>query len=95
MFNSQPLSVLLQNSQRVLQVFYFLYLDVCRDRLILLLKKFIFSSLATKVIHRRNKSQETTISTRVSSASCYRKNPGSSGFNIRVFQLGHQVVNKN
>lgn len=48
----------------------------------LLLKKFIFSSLATKGIHSRNKSQETTISPRVSSASCYRKNPGSSCFNV-------------
>ena len=42
-------------------MFYFLYLDVCRGRLILLLKKFIFSSLTTKVIHRRNKLQDTTI----------------------------------
>lgn len=73
-FNSQPLSVLLQNSHRVRLVFYFLYLDVCRGRLILLLKKFIFSSLATKVTHWRNKSQETTISTRVSFASiCQRQ----------------------
>lgn len=91
MFNSQPLSVLLQNSQRV---FYFLYLDVCRGRLIRLQKKFIFSSLTAKVVHRRNKSQEPAISSRVSFASCCRKNPGCSWFNLCIFQQGHHVVNK-
>lgn len=95
MFNTQPLSATLRNSQGVLLVFYFLYLDVCRGRLILLLKKFVFSCLATKVIYRRNKSQETTISTRVSSTSCTRRNPGGGCFNLCIFQQGGQVVNKN
>ena len=94
MFNTQPLSATLRNSQGVLLVFYFLYLDVCRGRLILL-KKFVFSCLATKVIYRRNKSQETTISTRVSSTSCTRRNPGGGCFNLCIFQQGGQVVNKN
>lgn len=95
MFNTQPLSATLRNSQGVLLVFYFVYLDVCRGRLILLLKKFVFSCLATKVIYRRNKSQETTISTRVSSTSCTRRNPGGGCFNLCIFQQGDQVVNKN
>lgn len=72
MFHSQPLSAPLRNSPRVLPEFYFLYLDVGRGRLILLVKKFIFPSPTTKVIHGRNKSQETAIS---SGASPTRRLP--------------------